>query len=81
MCQHREQGNIPDGFFLLKNEGILEYFLEWSGEMEGEREGVDIPHGICLLMSDGMMESATECVSTKRDRRGGGREAGECLSP
>jgi hypothetical protein len=30
MCQHREEGNIPDGFFLLKKEGILEYSMEWS---------------------------------------------------
>jgi hypothetical protein len=78
-AQRRRQHSC--GFFLLKNEGILEYFLEWSGEREGEREGGDIPHGICLLINDGMVESATECVSTKRDRRGGGREAGECLSP
>jgi hypothetical protein len=30
MCQHREEGNIPDGFFLLKKEGILECSLKWS---------------------------------------------------
>jgi hypothetical protein len=38
MCQHREEGNIPDGFFLLKKEGILEHFLEWSAlRGRGER--------------------------------------------
>jgi hypothetical protein len=36
-----------------------------STERQREREGGDIPHGISQLMNDGMVESATECVSTK----------------
>ncbi len=74
-----KKANIPDGFFSAEegggNLGIFPGMV--STEREGEREGGDIPHGICLLMNDGMVESATECVSTKRDRRGGWREAGE----
>jgi hypothetical protein len=51
--------------------------IPWSGqhwEGGGGREGGDIPHGICLLMNDGMVESICHRVCQHKERQTRRRE-------
>lgn len=56
--------------------------ISWNGQHweGGEREGGDIPHGICLLMNDGMVESICHRMCQHKERQKRRRETGRRIS-